>query len=71
MVVIFAENVESQASVCRGLLNTYKSLFLLDDSLADLKTRGDLLDYLVSHLGHVSSRARRAWLFLTAVGFGS
>ena len=53
-VVIFAAVVESQASVRRGLLNTYRSLFLLDDSLADIKTRGDLLEYL----GHVSSRAR-------------
>ena len=37
-----------------GLLNTYKSLFSLDDSLADIKTRADLLEYL----GDVSSRAR-------------
>jgi hypothetical protein len=37
-----------------GLLNTYKSLFSLDDSLADIKTRADLLEYL----GDVSARAR-------------
>ena len=29
-----------------GLLNTYKSLFSLDDSLAGIKTRDDLFDYL-------------------------
>ncbi|MFN9943079.1 MAG: hypothetical protein ACK56I_26780, partial [bacterium] len=29
-----------------GLLNTYKSLFSLDDSLAKIKTRGHLLEYL-------------------------
>jgi len=37
-----------------GLLNTYKSLFSLDDSLAEIKTRADLLEYF----GDVSSRAR-------------
>lgn len=41
-------------SPCAGLLNTYKSLFMLDSRLADIKTRSDLLDYLRV----VSRRAR-------------
>ena len=32
--------------VVAGILNTYKSLFSLDDSLADIKTRDNLFDYL-------------------------
>ena len=30
----------------QGLLSTYKSLFALDDSLAEIKTRNKLLEYL-------------------------
>ena len=37
-----------------GLRNTYTSVFSLDDSLADIKTIGDLFEYL----GVVSERAR-------------
>lgn len=37
-----------------GLLSTYASLFELGDSLADIKTRADLFDYLRM----VSARAR-------------
>jgi hypothetical protein len=36
------------------LRNIYTSVFLLDDSLADIKTIGDLFEYL----GVVSERAR-------------
>jgi len=38
-----------------GLLNTYRSLFSLDDSLAEIKTRDDLFDYLRT----VSKQARQ------------
>jgi hypothetical protein len=44
--VIYASILESQAPVRLGLLNTYKSLFSLDDSLADVKTSNDLMEYL-------------------------
>jgi hypothetical protein len=37
-----------------GLLNTYKSLFSLDDSLAEIQTRDALFDYL----REVSKQAR-------------
>ena len=33
-------------SIATGILNTYKSLFGLDDSLAEIKTRDALFDYL-------------------------
>lgn len=45
-VVIFAAVQEKQGSTRLGLLNTYKSLFSLDDSLADIKTINDLFEYL-------------------------
>ena len=41
-------------SLSAGLRNTYTSVFSLDDSLADIKTNGDLFEYL----GVVSERAR-------------
>ena len=41
-------------SLSAGLRNIYTSVFLLDDSLADIKTIGDLFEYL----GVVSERAR-------------
>jgi hypothetical protein len=41
-------------SPCAGLLNTYKSLFSLDDSLAEIQTRDALFDYL----REVSKQAR-------------
>ena len=41
-------------SFSAGLLSTYASLFELGDSLADIKTRADLFDYLRM----VSARAR-------------
>ena len=44
--VIYASILESQAPVRLGLLNTYKSLFSLGDSLADVKTSNDLMEYL-------------------------
>jgi hypothetical protein len=53
-VVIWAAIIESQAPVRLGLLNTYKILFSLDDSLAQIKTLGDLSDYLKT----VSKQAR-------------
>ena len=53
-VVIWAAIIESQAPVRLGLMNTYKSLFSLDDSLAEIKTIGDLSDYLKT----VSKQAR-------------
>ena len=37
-----------------GLRNTYSSVFSLDDSLADIKTKDDLFEYL----GVVSEQAR-------------
>lgn len=45
-VVIFAAVQEKQGSTRLGLLNTYKSLFSLDDSLAEIKTIDDLFEYL-------------------------
>ena len=45
-VVIFAAIHEKQGSTRLGLLNTYKSLFQLDDSLAEIKTINDLFAYL-------------------------
>ena len=53
-VVIWAAITESQAPVRLGLLNTYKSLFSLDDSLAEIKTLASLSDYLKT----VSKQAR-------------
>ena len=53
-VVIFAAVHEKQGHNRLGLLNTYKSLFQLDDSLAEIKTIDDLFDYLRL----VSSRSR-------------
>ena len=52
--VIYASVVESQSAMRLGLLQTYKSLFHLDDSLADIKTNDDLFDYP----RHISSQAQ-------------
>jgi hypothetical protein len=42
---IYASIIESQSDARIGLLKTYKSLFFLDDSLADIKTQDSLLEY--------------------------
>lgn len=52
--VIYASVIESQSPMRLGLLQTYKTLFQLDDSLADIKTTDDLFEYL----SHVSSQAK-------------
>ena len=45
-VVILAAVQERQGPARLGLLHTYKSLFQLDDSLAEIKTIDDLFEYL-------------------------
>jgi hypothetical protein len=44
-IVIYASIIERQAPVRLGLLNTYKSLFSLDDSLGYIKTRKEILEH--------------------------
>jgi hypothetical protein len=53
-VLISSLHIALVISPRAGLLNTYKSLFSLDDSLAEIKTREDVSDYLRV----VSERAR-------------
>ena len=45
-VVIYLNVLSSQSSVQLGLLNTFATLFRLDDSIADITTANDLLEYL-------------------------
>jgi hypothetical protein len=43
---VYSATVENASPARLGLLNTFKSIFYLDDSLADIKTLDDLRDYM-------------------------
>ena len=54
-LVIYAANLEKRSSQRLGLLNTYKSIFLLnDEDLYNKKTSDDFFSYLLE----LSKRAR-------------
>jgi hypothetical protein len=54
ILVVYAQMIEGDGLKRLGLLQTFKTIFLLDDSLADIKTLRGLKDYM----GTVSKQSR-------------